>query len=144
MNWQVAEVEEDEVSALYPTHHCFDDMLQYIDKQLTGGADPYSLLLVHGLCLMPSGTLYAHAWAAHPFANKHGGIIVQCFVFRGDECFIQFDREVFERRFRPKEVTIYTMHDAAKHYRRTRNAGPWNDAYLPYCGNDRRCEEVHA
>lgn len=144
MKWEHDRLDDNELNTLYPTHKCFDDMLMYISESLQAGLDPHTVLLVHGLCLMPSGALYAHAWAAHPYIGGIGGECVSSHLFRGEECFVRFPRVVFMKRFNPVEETIYTMPDVAREHRRTRNAGPWNTEYLPYCSTSRKRELVHA
>jgi hypothetical protein len=51
---------------ILPTHQCFDDAFEYILMKVKEGATQKELndtiMIVHAICTLPSGKLYAHAW----------------------------------------------------------------------------------
>jgi len=114
---------------LFPTHSCFDDAMDLIEAWVTAEPPEYHrLVLVHGICSMPDGEPYAHAW-----------------VERGDECFfmgvlngqrqaMRAEKGVFYPKFEVGETTRYTVAEAIAENARSNHYGPWRPEYVALCG----------
>lgn len=120
-----------------PTHTCFDDALDFIEELLR--EDPRRadgpLFLCHAICTGPkTGEPFAHAWVEWEgeayqdgFAEELGRVR---YVMTLDE---------LERELTPRQVTRYTVREAARENHRAGHYGPWRPEYRALCGKgDRR------
>jgi hypothetical protein len=113
---------------LYPTHHCFDDALDFIVAVLPN--DPqlrHTLRLVHGICLSPDGEPYVHAWV------EEGPRCISRGIRAGETIYYQAERADFYAELRVQERTRYTVQAALRQNRRHGTYGPWKARYLALC-----------
>ena len=124
---------------IHPTHTCFDDAVEFIEELIKEHPDKLediktSLLLVHGICLLPNGQRYAHGWVED---NKTDS----CY-FKGiveSECvFLQADRPGFYENFKVQETTKYTLWQVHLENMLSGTFGPWDKKYLALTGKDRK------
>jgi hypothetical protein len=111
---------------IYPTHHCFDDALDYIDvlvKQDDSVLKSSDYYVVHGMCRMPDGRPYVHAWV------EHGDEAIGCGLVEGQKVYYVSSRSDFYKHFGTTEMNKYTIIEAARHNIRTGNYGPWEQHY---------------
>lgn len=125
---------------LLPTHSCFDDTFELLEglarSLLAAGlsieqiqARLNELTLFHGLCLMPSGDLYAHAWIRE---REH---VIQAAILDGKRVYYKLTTEEFERCWSPTaDVTAYSTLEASRENIRFGTQGPWLDRYREHCG----------
>jgi hypothetical protein len=53
-------------NTLYPTYHCFDDALEFLDYVACSGVGPDNMMLVHSINKSQDGREYCHAWVEDP------------------------------------------------------------------------------
>jgi hypothetical protein len=125
---------------LFPTNHCFDDALDYIEFRLKenpklGRTD--RLKLVHGICLMPegprAGTPYAHAWVQE--TTPESVQVWQGALLEGHRVFFSVSLEDFTANYRPQDVTVYTLQEACRANDASGHYGPWVERYQALCRN---------
>lgn len=122
------------MTIVMPTHTCFDDALEIIealvrvDPRLARGAD---LVLVHAICVSPTGEEYAHAWA------ENNGVALFAGVIDGERTWLAADAREYAADARMKESTRYTPRQAWEENKRSGTFGPWIDRYLALCGGGR-------
>src|SRR4051812_26554030 len=122
---------------LYPTHHCFDDALDYLTELALDPSTAWIIrapdtFLVHGIALMPEtgglsapGTPYAHAWV------ELGGDVIQAgLLASGERIFYRKPKAEHYAKLRIQHATRYTMRQALEENRRSNNYGPWKPEYL--------------
>jgi hypothetical protein len=119
---------------LYPTHTCFDDSLDLVLALVRENPDEVrkqNVFLVHGVCLLPDGTPYAHAWVE---IDEGGGITVLNAVLRdGMKVYGQFLKEQFYQTWRVEERIRYSLLEAYENCRQYDYSGPWEDRYRVLC-----------
>lgn len=116
---------------ILPTHHCFDDALDFINALLMGGETERldGVRVVHGLCLAPegpkAGSPFAHAWI------EEAGKCVQAGLLEGqkDKFYFGIDRAEFYAMLRVQVTTVYTVPEALVKNVSTGHFGPWESSY---------------
>jgi hypothetical protein len=118
------------MNTIRPTHHCFDDALDYIEMRVLGDpalARGETLIVVHAICLTPegpnAGEPFAHAWCEEGAAVWDAGILDGCRIF------FQVERAEWYRKMRPVRTTKYTIREACEENYRTNHYGPWDPVY---------------
>jgi hypothetical protein len=116
------------MSDIYPTQHCFDDAVDFIEAIIKSkqAFDECFLLIVHSICLMPDGTPYAHAWVEDPSTDT----CIFKGIFKREEIYLQADRKEFYAEYKVQETTKYTVKQACIENMRTGIFGPWEEKYL--------------
>lgn len=121
-------------STILPTHKCFDDALDYLVERVKRKpelAHGSSLILVHGICLIPEGTdegrRFAHAWVEEDDAVWQSGLL------DGELIYYAMPLEDFTKALRVQESTRYTVRQAAMKNETSGHYGPWLDAYRALC-----------
>lgn len=114
---------------IYPTHHCFDDVLEFFGEALTPEQSLHAhaeYTIVHAVCVTPIGQRFAHAWVEQDKLVWQGGIVDGQRIFycvpKGDVGFL-IEREV-----------RYTLPAALALNLTTRTYGPWNAEIARLCG----------
>jgi hypothetical protein len=116
---------------LLPTHHCFDDALEYLNLRVL--ADPTlargrRLELVHGLAIGDDGQPYAHAWC------EEGRLCWDAAMADGQRIWYSVVRHEFYRARRVHTITRYSVRQACLENLRSGHFGPWKDEYRALCG----------
>lgn len=125
---------------LYPTGHCFDDALDFIERLAKTGALlstwPASYcVVVHGICHIPAGLglrpedvggkPFAHAWV------QLGSLVVQAGLLKRtddpakDRIYYGLQWEEFADLLKPSKVWRYSMQEVWQENERTMSYGPW-------------------
>jgi hypothetical protein len=136
-------------TTLFPTHHCFDDALEFLGARVARHpalARGRSLRLVHGICLGPRGEgvaasfgvdvvapgqPFAHAWveeATRPAVVWQSGLDAA-----GGVVFVAIPRSIFYGTMRVGLRTRYTVREAWHENQRTGTYGPWKAEYRALC-----------
>ena len=128
-----------EETNFYPTHSCFDDAFEYIELMIKH--KPHreireQYFIVHGICLMPDDTPFAHAWVEHPEKGEEACTFKA--IAEGQEVFCTADKPGFYEYYRVQKCTRYSMLQALKMNRQTGNLGPWAMEYKLLCGTDKK------
>jgi hypothetical protein len=114
---------------LFPTHSCFDDALDLIDAWVTDDpAEYHRLILVHGICSMPGGEPYAHAWVEREDQCIFVGAL------NGQRQTMMVETVFFYLKFEVGETTRYTVAEAVAENARSNHYGPWKPEYIALCG----------
>jgi hypothetical protein len=115
-----------------PTHHCFDDALDFIAARLGRDASARHLLLVHGIALAPAGQHegepFAHAWV------EEQGVVWDSGILDGVPVHYSVERDDFYASLRIQCFTRYTVREAWLENHRSGHYGPWKDEYRALCG----------
>lgn len=121
---------------ILPTHHCFDDALDFIEERLRRNASALHLVLVHGIALGPSGPHegepFAHAWV------EEDDVAWDCGMLDGQRVYYSLERGEFYASLRIQDFTRYTLREAWQENQRSGHYGPWKAEYAALCGKDRR------
>lgn len=113
---------------IYPTHTCFDDALDLIsDWVLSDHAEHYHLRLIHGICKMPDGRPYAHAWV------ERNGTCFFIGIVDGERCIVKATKDEFYTVYLVQETTAYTVLQALDENRKSNHYGPWKPEYRSLC-----------
>lgn len=130
---------------IYPTRHCFDDMLEYFAERLRRDAtldvDGTVFVLVHGLVRAPAGAsvdvadgaIYAHAWIED--ATGDDVVVWQSGLLDDERVFYSMTRAEFVDVLQPVHATRYTARAAWRENRRHGTYGPWVLQYRARCRN---------
>jgi hypothetical protein len=113
---------------LQPTHHCFDDAMEYLDARARSDASLDMLVLVHGIIIGPSGEPFAHAWI------EEGPRVIDAGLLDGERVYYACAREEF---YASRTITLtksYTWRQAATENRRSGHFGPWDPELAALCG----------
>jgi hypothetical protein len=138
--------------SLYPTHHCFDDALDFVQDLVRKGARPEWLIdtctIVHAICRIPDGAgfdpddvdgrLFSHAWV-----ELDGHVFQAGLRNLGDDPVKQrvwyaTTPEAQLERLRPTRVWRYTLKEAWEHNERHMTFGPWEPELIELCRNRRK------
>lgn len=106
-----------------PTHRCFDDACELMDGLVK--MEPMFvdlLILVHGVCTAPDGTLYAHAWVELRETCYNGVLDPD-----GKRHYLEFTKQFFYTAWRVVEAERYTCARALKANKETGTFGPWTE-----------------
>lgn len=116
---------------LYPTGTCFEDVTQEFVRMIAENRSRFkdpALVMVHGICRMPDGRLYSHAWIERDGEAHFSGII------DGLKSFARAPVGEFDAVYEVQERTRYTadeaMHEALKH---DDMPPPWDPRYRALC-----------
>lgn len=125
-----------EHAELRPTHHCFDDALDYLGHvALTESKDVLmEHVLVHAICLTPTeeAVPFAHAWV------ERGGEVIQGGLLDGEIVYVFLPKGPFYEQMRIQECTRYSVEEAHRENFRTNHFGPWKPEYAALCGSGGR------
>lgn len=116
---------------IYPTHHCFDDALDFIIEVLKANPQDRDallerLFLVHGLCQAPDGHPYAHAWVED---SRKTACIFRGIV-DGETHYFAAAKDEYYADAKVLEVTQYSVQEALEQNRRHGTFGPWEPRYI--------------
>jgi flavorubredoxin len=115
--------------SLKPTHTCFDDALDYIERCLKADRKyAERLLLVHGICATRTGREFAHAWVEDADGYVWGGCI-----HKGEKMYASRLRQQFEREIAIVKCTRYTLPEVAVMNVLHLTSGPWEPEYRALC-----------
>jgi hypothetical protein len=139
------------VTTLYPTHHCFDDALDFIGERVK--VDPglvLTLQLVHAIVLTPREQLlpapadvvlppadepFAHAWVEETINGVPVVWVSGLTAPRdGARVFVAIPWVTFYATMRVQQATVYTCREACEENRRSGTYGPWRPEYRALCG----------
>jgi hypothetical protein len=127
------------MATLHPTHHCFDDALDYISLRVTEEPSlvrDTGLVLVHGIGQSDRGDAYAHAWV------EEGALCWDAALLdSGERVFYAVDHAEFYAARRLQQTTRYTCRQALRENLRTGTYGPWRAEYQALCSASRRVLE---
>lgn len=129
-----APVPAPEGATIYPTHTCFDDVVDYLNQIAYRGASREELLaytVVHGILVMPDGSRFAHAWLEHDGKILDGGI------YQGERVWIEYSLTEFRGLHVVEDETRYTLPDAER-LDDEFGPGPWKPKYRALCSDKRR------
>jgi hypothetical protein len=121
------------VSTIYPTHTCFDDALELLERAIKGNpgaAQSDELKVVHAICVNPWGEDYAHAWV-----ESNGTHCWWVGILNGKRHDMVAERAEFYTELRVKETTKYTPIQAVSLNHQYGTYGPWEPRYLDLCNN---------
>lgn len=116
---------------MLPTGTCFDDGLDLIVDLVSCNAreDLVAVRLVHGICLLPDGERYAHAWVEH----LDRGTAVFCSILNGRRMYVETTIAEYDAHFKVQERTHYTVDEAWRENMRSGHYGPWLERYRELC-----------
>jgi len=123
---------------IFPTHRCFDDVLDHQAELRT--RDPKTAarqLIVHGILLAPedghgvhAGEPFAHAWVEDDDERR----IYEAGILNGEKVWWSADRDEWYRKMHVQAATRYTLHAALILNWQHGHYGPWVRAYAALCG----------
>jgi hypothetical protein len=128
-----------ESTVIMPTHHCFDDALEYISDRVI--ADPElafssRLMLVHAIAQAPDGPKkgepFAHAWV-----EEDGDTVWASGLIDGERIWFACARAEYHEHLRVQAVTTYTIREAWEQNKASGHFGPWKDEYRALCSDNR-------
>jgi len=122
---------------LRPTHHCFDDALDFLE--LLRLDDPTlrddihaSIRVAHAVCVSSTGVRYAHAWVEEHVhddpdrAEWPSRVVWQGYLDdAGRRGWYAVGADWFYRTFAVRRCALYTLTECAWHNRTTGHYGPW-------------------
>lgn len=117
---------------VHPTHTAFDDALDFFVECNVPLIEFDEYSVVHGICLRPDETPFAHGWV------EHHGIAVQAGLLEGQRIYYGVPLREFRERWRVREQTRYTVIEALRENYRSGHYGPWVEAYARLCTTDPR------
>jgi len=120
------------MNTLRPTHHCFDDTLDFMSDVPAPMRSQFHL--VHGICVM-GGVRFAHAWI------ETADVVLQSAYLDGNTSEIVWHstpRARFMLIMSVERFTRYTHVQARIENERTLHFGPWDDEYRSLCGDSPR------
>lgn len=120
---------------ILPTHTCFDDAFEYIEliilhKEFTLNEIRDHFFIVHAICKLPTGKLYAHAWVEHKNECTFKGIL------NNEAVFCTADKKEFYAQYDVQEFTKYSMERVRDMNFSTKSFGPWIEKYKALTGKD--------
>lgn len=117
---------------IHPTGTCFEDVTWEFaqrcrdDKSLMARGAKF--FMVHGICVMPNGKRYAHAWI------EEGVFVWGPAIVEGHKGFFQTTDKEFREHYQVQECTRYSFQDLIDLSKRIGNAPPpWEDKYRRLC-----------
>lgn len=120
---------------IYPTHSCFDDALDFIERRIKQDrSSGCRLILVHAIALAPEGSKqgqpFAHAWV------EEGDLVWQDGIVNGNRVTYCTARDEYLRVMRIQESTRYTVPQLLRENARTGTYGPWEPQYIALCNEN--------
>jgi len=117
------------MTTLAPTHHCFDDALDFItecarERNLGGWQ------VIHAVCCSPHGEIFAHAWVERP----SDGIAVSAYIINGEQTYVEVPTPTFYEWYLPLRIFRYSIGQALRLNFRSGHYGPWEEAVRRLCG----------
>jgi len=126
---------EDSDEPIYPTHRCFDDIVDFF-RDLAEKGTPAAVLnrftVVHGILLSPEGEPYAHGWV-----ERDDGLVIQTGIYRGERILFALEREEFLVSHMVWDETRYTLREVLRNDR-TLGYPPWIPEYRDLCSSEKR------
>lgn len=124
---------------IHPTNTCFDDALDYMVE--IAKSHPAALIfedirLVHGICLMPDGRPYAHAWVE----SQHTGSAFFFGILKGKRVRVEVDAAEYRKELKVQKFTEYTYEQAWRENEKHVNYGPWIEEYRELCLNGKSAD----
>jgi hypothetical protein len=118
---------------IMPTHHCFDDALDFITARVRADRSAVDkLTLVHGIATATSGPHlgepYAHAWVEEADLCWDAGI------WRGQHLSYAVEHDEYYASLQVQTTTRYTVFEAYIQNKLWATFGPWRDEYRNLCG----------
>lgn len=118
-------------ATLHPTGTCFEDVTMFFAKLIqedkTRIIQP-NFCMVHGICKMPDGKKFSHAWVEDGKEVWFSGIL------RGNKGFALTTRRDFYKKYRVQEFTRYNFRDLMELSKTVGNAPPpWEEKYRRLC-----------
>lgn len=127
------------MAEIHPTHTCFDDALDHIEKLLMVRKLPPTLVardyrLVHGLYRCQTADSDHPRTIAHAYVlEKPKGLVWQDGYQDGERITYGITRAEFHSLMKPLHETSYSMLQAYKMNIKHNNYGPWLPLYLKHC-----------
>ena len=114
------------MSPIRPTHHCFDDALDFFEEVV--GIEAFrrnhaQYTVVHAICIAPDGNPFAHAWVEHGALIWEAGIVDDARVF--------FART--ELGHPVVRAVRYSVADAIRLNYESEHYGPWDAEIKALC-----------
>ena len=130
---KLCEILKGEVT-IRPTGTCFTDALEFIEKAAAENPEVFAtkradrIRLVHGICLMPDGRPYSHAWV-----EELGQVWFSGTIEGVGKVYAETTREAFHHEFQVQEFTAYTMEETLRLNYESGHYGPWEQKYRVLC-----------
>jgi ribosomal protein S27AE len=129
------------MSVVYPTHHCFDDAVEFCERRARAKHPSVetTLRLVHGIILVPAdqpagvsdaqpGERAIHAWAEDGDLCWDAGILED-----GRRIEFAVAKAEYYEHYRVQETTVYTMPELLAANKASGHYGPWRPEYAALC-----------
>ncbi len=121
-------------STIYPTQHCFDDAMDFLEQIAREGAtreEVNQYTLVHAICLHPQdGHRFAHAWL------ERDGKVIDSGILNGDQIYYEVDQAHHYAKLRVQESKKYSMLEALTENHKHMTFGPWEQRFLDLCAEN--------
>jgi hypothetical protein len=122
---------------IYPTHTCFDDAFELIEKHIVAGNVTKEelikdFMIVHAICLLPNGKAYAHAWV-----ERHDKYCIFKGIINGEATFLEAEKEEYYEHFKVQETMKFPIQAAVAQNKLYGTTGPWSEKYKALCGSDK-------
>lgn len=111
---------------LEPTHHCFDDAMDFMDYTVCKHRIMEGFWLVHGIC-ENSGVRHAHAWVEDADFAIFSGILDGKVIYVGTR------KEDYYKAFGVTETTKYDPMQMLEQNLKSGHYGPWEEKYKELC-----------
>jgi hypothetical protein len=128
-------LDEGDDEPIYPTHQCFDDVANFYNELVAGGACASEIrrhITVHGIMFTPDGEPYAHGW----IEVEPSRLVIQGGIRLGRRIFYGMRRADFLRSLPVWDETRYTIDECMELQRRC-GMPPWREEYRVLCGDTR-------
>lgn len=114
---------------IYPTHHCFDDALDFLEE-LAKQKNPmiHRMRVVHAVCLAPDGHEYAHAWV-----EQDGTFVIFAGIVNGQKEWFAAKVSEYYTEHRVQGTTKYTPREVLAENLKHETYGPWVERYKALC-----------
>lgn len=114
---------------IYPTHHCFDDALDFIEE-LAKQNNPmiHRMRVVHAICLAPDDHQYAHAWV-----EQDEKFVIFAGILDGKKEWFGAEVGEYYAEHRVQETTKYKPREAVAENWKHNTYGPWIERYKNLC-----------
>jgi hypothetical protein len=123
---------------IHPTHQCFDDAVEIIGREIREDAAQWqTLFVVHGICTMPDGLVYAHAWV-----ERNDTCVFQGLGHGTLPVIVEAEKESFYEYFKVKDFTRYTIDQVLCLGLTLGNTGPWESKYRKLCSPPGQAKNV--
>lgn len=113
---------------VYPTGTCFEDTTLMASSLWC--ENEFNFLVVHGICLLPDGKPYAHAWIEKDQQAWFVGVV------EGERVKIKIPLDQFYQHFQVQEQTKYDLTNLIETALKNNDAPPpWEEKYRRLCLN---------